>query len=326
MKKLLVALLALAAIGTMVAAQNAPAAIGQVGMWNYGEVRLYNNAGNTNLGPGWVKGGLYNNMTLSYSGKNVTWTQTQEWDQDGALPTFRNFGATFKLFNGMAKLDVGKLRTGFEYRWTNFDAAGFSTRLANKDSGFGVRLYPMDGFSVGAFVPVPLADQAVGTTYGNTSFGASYAIKDMATVVASYKGNTGAKEFFVGADVKAVSGLGLKLGFLDKLDAKSMSVEANTSYTVSGIALQAYGDVNLATATTYGAKVDASYAVASTPFTVGANFSYDNGDAWIGNNGIGFSGYANMDVDGNTVGLAFPVTVISGVTAYNVNLNYTVSF
>lgn len=325
MKKTLAILLALVVVGGLVFAQDAPAAIGKVGMWNEGDVTLINNDYNTAWGPSWAGSGWYNSLTTSYDGNNVSFSMTAEFGDDVLPLKLRNYGATYTAFGGIAKISGGKLRTGFDYRMTNYsDASGFSTRLANAETGIALQLYPITGLSLGAFVPVQTAAQAAETTYAKTAFGAAYTVDKVAKVMASYMAET--KEIFVGADVKAVEKLTLQVGYKNVLDA-SNNFYVNAGYPIMDkLALNGYADLNLASAgtLTYGAKGFLEYTV--DPYMLGVAVAYDNGDAWIKNNGIEVKPYAVYNFGDSSVQLAFDLVSSSGTTTWSVPLSYVISF
>lgn len=326
MKKTLAILLALVAIGGLVFAQDAPAAIGKVGMWNEGDVTLVNNDGDTAWGPSWAGSGWYNSLTTSYAGKDVSFSMTAEFGNDALPTTLRNYGATYTAFGGIAKISGGKLRTGFDYRMTNYsDASGMSTRLANAETGIALQLYPITGLSLGAFVPVPTAVQAATDTYANTAYGVAYTLDKVAKVMASYRAEN--KEIFVGADVLAVEKLSLQLGYKNVLDT-SNTIYLNASYPVlDKLTVAAYADVNIdsASTVTYGAKGFADYTIAD-PYAVGIAVAYDNGDAWIKNNGFEVTPYAQYNFGDSSVKLSFDMIATATATTWSIPLTYVISF
>ena len=82
---LILVLILASALQALGAQETAP----RLGMWNYGIFNLYTTDGTTSLGPNWmgtaVVQGPYNALTLDWSGKQVAWSMTAQWDGD-ALP------------------------------------------------------------------------------------------------------------------------------------------------------------------------------------------------------------------------------------------------
>jgi len=140
--------------------------------------------------------------------------------------------------------------------------------------------FPVAGLTVSAFFPITSAG---GKDLEAANFGAAYAIPDMATVVAGYSQKL--KEMYVSADIKALKGMTLKLGFKNDGVASVNYVYATFGSTslVEGLDLGLDADLVLGTTTAYGVELLGEYSI-SERVNVGAKLYYDNGDAWVANN------------------------------------------
>jgi len=222
MKKLFVLLLAFAMVGMVFAEDAKPtvqfsgsvygAAVGHMDehqnmvlLWNRNYGWTYDDAFRSRINATFTDGNYGAKIRLQSSDLNLTEsTQALVW---------------MKFFDGLLKTKVGKLDDYSYSTWYNY--------FGNFDGKTGVlvQLAPVDGLSIGAFVPVygignqkntnkvVITDQTVQNTFkGPTAFAASYTIKDVANIVAGYQLGSvdfvkDRASFWFGADVKAIENL-----------------------------------------------------------------------------------------------------------------------
>ncbi len=316
--------------------QSSPAAP-RLGMWNRGVFNLYSSDGTTSVGPNWmgnvIPQGPYNSLSLDYSIKNVSWTMTAQWDGDGRqYPIFlRDYSGTISMFNGFARFTGGKVWAGDEFRFRNFDSTGFATRIAGGETGFLLRLYPFDGVTIGAFVPVPVANQSAAVTYGSTNFGAEWVVNPELVFRASYRlepDTSGNREFAIGASVSAVRDLIVTIGYTNRDVTPENNFFMDASYNLNPLMIRAFADVNLIAGDTfYGGKLQVEYSFQDSPFVAGASVSYGNGDLWW-NNGFEAFPYVRYNVSGASVQIGGKVQFdeLFVYQSYGVQLAYTVGF
>ena len=168
-----------------------------ISMWNRGVFNLYESGeSTTSVSPDWIGYAdpqwAYNGLTIYYAAQNVSWIMTAEWEGDWSKVDISNtvlseFSGSYMMFNGIARLTAGKVRTDGRYRFTNFNTAGFSTRIANAETGVLLTIRPLRGISFGTFLPVPVEAQAASTTYQRMNLGASRDIPKVAIFKASYR-------------------------------------------------------------------------------------------------------------------------------------------
>lgn len=332
MKRSIVLALILAAALAPLAAQDAAP---KLSMWNRGVFNLYSSDGTTSLGPNWmgygVAQGPYNSLSLDWASKLVTWSMTAEWDGDGKVyPIYlRDYSGSFNMFGGFMKLTAGKVFGVDEYRFRNFDYTGFSTRIANAETGFLVQIFPMKALSLGAFIPVPVLAQSAATTYSRPNFGIRWTAGDFAAVKVSLRlepdASTGNRELAVGATLTAVPNLGLTIGYTYRDVTQENDLFIDGSYGMGPLVLNAFADGNfIAGVFVGGGKVNAEYSLPKTPFTFGSSAAYGNGDVW-GNSGLDLNPYIRYSFGGSSVQTGVDVTY-GTVWAYKVQFTYTVGF
>ena len=227
MKRVLVLLLALMFVGLAAFADDMAAAP-KISGWMMGSAYLDDSSGNFGWGPGWAHmknetGGWYSTLNLTYDGKDYGYQAQMEFDQ-GVLasfenPTsplyaylFRSFSGYYKFADGLVKVTAGKILDG-EYGVTDFvEGDGitpwFGTSVAEPaaqngagniyvgDMGAMVQIYPMAGLNVGLGLAIPATNfQAYWGPGGAAdyskalSIAAQYAIPDLVTISAFYRGN-----------------------------------------------------------------------------------------------------------------------------------------
>lgn len=260
MKKIMLVLLALVLVGAAVSAQEAAPVAALTGYMYY-STNLYDSAGNVGSGPDWIAGGHYNNIGISYKAGAAGFSATIEYENNVIDTSFRDYTAWAKPFGDIVKVSAGKLRNG-DYRLASYiDGAGFNSRI----SGYGtlVQVYPMADVSAGIFIPAGV-DATAATAYGDVGIGVSYNIPDIAKAYIQYL--LAADELFIGADVKAIAGMTLKLGYTGDFTAGSTftKIWLTGGYGLMEGALDLGLDsyFNMATGTEIYAKVKAGYKVA----------------------------------------------------------------
>lgn len=327
------------AAGAFAQSGSSPATIS---MWNRGVFNLYASDGTTSLGPNWMGyvQGAYNSLVLFYAMKDVSWTMTAEWEGDWTKvdftkTTLSEFSGSYRMFNGFARLTAGKVRSDGGFRFTNFDTAGFSTRIANAKTGILLTLHPWPGFSVGTFLPVPVESQSAALTYSRMNFGASWEIPKTAIFKTSYRmepidPNSASlryksKEFAIGGQVTAIPNVLLTLGYRWFDLANEHDFFLDTSWRLPFLRLSAFGYLSLQSGTEQGFKVNAEFPIASSPFVFGASLSWGTDpelwwlDGWNGNP------YIRYDFGGSSVQLGMDFTYKTSF-AYRVQLSYTIGF
>lgn len=222
MKKVLVLLLALVAIGGAFAQTPAPALT--FGM--YGDITANpsmltgpKSADASNAlwytNPGKDEYGIYTETYLSYKAKDIGLSATVIGGAD-FFATPRNYKFWYQVCSA-AKVSVGMLREGPARLTSYIDGNGFSTRLANVEPGIIIDMSVVKGLSASVFVPV--WGVAPADEIKRIAAGVSYSIPNIATIVAAYKpyvktSNTGVRETEIsaGVDVKALKDITVKVG------------------------------------------------------------------------------------------------------------------
>ncbi len=308
MKKILAILLALMTIGAMAFAEDAKPALT---FGAYGDITAtaYDNAGNTGYG-------LYTETYFNYAAKDNGFSATTVGGAD-PFAAVRNYKFYYNLNGGMFQLLAGKLREGPARLTSYVDGNGFSTRLANVQTGVEVLAKPVAGLVVAAFLPFTGA--AVGTDFAVANFGVSYLVPNIANIVAGYR--LGNSELWVGADVKAIKDVTLKVGF--KMVSTTNYIYLTAGTTMDKLDLGLDADVVLGTTVGFGAKVKAEYAV-SDLLSVGAKVSYDNGDAWYANNGLEANPYAKLNFAAGDIIIGFNYN--TGSSTWSIPIDFELSY
>jgi hypothetical protein len=235
MKKLLVVLLALTVFGVFAFAEDAaaPAPAVQITSWGRYQANILDSDGNMSMGPSWAGKGTFTDLSLSYDAKTYGLSATAEFGGDdwfgatAAATSIRDYNGWVKPFNGLVKFSAGNLRSG-DYRLANNDSSGFNSRMDGY--GYMVQVFPVDGLSVGYYNPISTNSTATKFDASLLGFGASYALKDVGTFYTQYLGSK-SKEFFLGANVTAIAGLGLQLGYTYSSAEKAL-INAQESYSL----------------------------------------------------------------------------------------------
>lgn len=302
---------ALAMVGMPLFAQGAPA-LPRLSMWNRGVFTLYDANGKTAVGPNWmgytVDQGPYNSLSLDWAGTNVSWTMTADWEGDGATYpiSLSDYSGSFRLFEGKAMITAGKVKSGDDYRFRNLETLGFATRMANQKMGVFLRVFPLKGLSLGAFLPVSVLEASAADTFSDVNIGAEYTLDKVGIIRAQYRSeedNNGNRELATGVQITAVPNFKLTMGYtwLDK--AERHDILMDMVYKFPRLELGAYGDLNLTPGVIdYGAKVSAEYTFRTPPVTLGSSASYGTGDRWW-LDGLELYPYARYNLGGSSVQL-----------------------
>lgn len=337
MKRTIGSLIALvwfgAALAVPVSSQTASAPA-KLSMWNRGVFNFDLSAGTTSVGPSWMGGGggVYNSLSLDWSWKDVSWTMTGQWDGDNwnNLVNLRDYSGSYRLFSGFARITAGKVRSDGGFRFANFDTTGFSARLAEGEPGLLLCLYPAQGFSFGAFLPIPVGTQALGATFGDANFGVALTLDKLLALKASYRmeaDSGGNRELAAGVQLLALRDFILTIGYRYLDAAVEHDIFLDTSLRVAALTLKAFADANFkSTGFYYGGKINLEYEFAGTPFIVGTSASYGNGDAWYDSDldaeaylRYGFLGGSSVQAGGN---VAYDGTS----PVFGARVQYTISF
>jgi len=262
MKKLIVLLLSIAMVGAVFAQDQE--AVATFGAYLDASGDFMDGAGP----------GLYSETYFNYSSGGVGFSATVVGAED-IFAKVRNYSVSYQIIPEL-KVLVGRLRETGGARLTSYvDGNGFSTRIANVQNGLMGQVSYM-GVGLAVFSTLDKID--------NTNVGLSYTVKDIAKVVGGYLGTS--KELWVGADVLAVEGLTARVGFKNAASKNYIYATAGSSAFVEKLDLGLDADLVLGgAALAFGAKAKAEYAL-TDKYSAGAFASYDNGDAWIGNNGL----------------------------------------
>lgn len=186
MKKVLVLLLALVAVGGAFA-QTPALAFGM-----YGDITATAATADSYA--------LYTETYLTYKAKDMGLNATVVGGAD-FFATPRNYKFWYQVCPA-AKISAGVLREAGSARLTSYiDGNGFSTRMAAVEAGVLAEMTVVPGFTAAAFVPVtglaPVEDLK------KSAFGVSLALPNVATVVAAYRLN--GYEASAGVDLKAIT-------------------------------------------------------------------------------------------------------------------------
>jgi hypothetical protein len=305
----------------------------RLSMWNRGVFNLYSTDGTTSLGPNWmgyaVDQGPYNSLTLDWAGKQVSWSMTAQWDGDAQVyPIYlHDYSGSFVMFDGLAKLTAGKVYSN-EYRFRNFDTTGFSTRIADAETGLLVQVFPVKSLSLGAFVPVPVSAQGAAITYAHTNFGIQWTPSESLVFKASLRlepASSGNREASIGVSLVPIKNSTFTIGYTYRDVTQENDLFMDGSYREGDLSLHAFADGGLiAGSWVAGAKLNAEYSLPKTPFTVGASASYGKGDAW-GLSGLDLNPYARYGFSGSSVQVGVDITYVAAWAA-KLQLAYTVGF
>jgi len=318
------------ALALPLAAQNP---VPSLSMWNRGVYNLYSSDGTTSLGPNWMgyatAQGFYNSLSMNWASPQVSWTMTAEWDGDGKLyPIYlRDYSGGFTLFDGLARLTAGKVLSD-EYRLKNFDYSGFSTRIANAQTGLLVQVFPVKEFSLGAFLPMPVAAQGLNITLANTNFGLQWAPAEKILVKTSLRlepSSAGDREASIGLTLSPVENGSVSLGYTFRDVVQTHALLLDASYRLGTVPLKAFADLALSTlGIGWGGKINAEYSLPDSPYTIGASVSYGDDDFW-GLIGLDMNPYFRYNLQGGSLQAGLDVSYKTA-WAYKLQLAYTVGF
>ncbi|HUX38914.1 MAG TPA: hypothetical protein VMV44_13525 [Rectinemataceae bacterium] len=312
MKKLLVALLVIAAVGFGAVAQAAAPAAPTVA-WS-----------------GYVSTGLTVGSDDSIVFKNLPNSGKTFRARITGVVADGNFGARFRFqetsftgldltqslvygtfFNNMLKFKLGLLD---DYTWATYWNA-YGTFDGQK--GAQLILMPVTGLSLGAFVPFTDVSSTASAAFKAADLGMAYSMDKLFDMVAggSFFGAT--QSAYVGVDVTAIDKLGfhVEANFAD-LSTIAPVVDGDFSYDLAPLTVGLHTTDTLASTIAWMVDPYVSYAL-NDKVTVGGDFSYDNTNAYTA------TGYGTFTLSGNTTAKAS--AWYDGTNVFG-NFSYDVSF
>jgi len=288
--------------------------------WNQGNFYPYISFNSATGVAGWgpnydTNGGIDQEWTFAYSGKNYGFNMTTEFGNTnvltaGSLSSSQTFGGIswfatwFKLFD-MVKVSLGMPRIGDYQQFTNIEGANYS-RFADSNWGAYVQITPIDGLSIGLADYVPgvsataLAQSPAGTVaYGN-GFGAAiqYAVANIVTLQAQYKaigsstqGGT-SQAVQVGFNLTAMKGLGVNGAVnIDFSNASALTEGVLLSAKWAADPIMVALDAKFANSTTFQYGVEAQLEYAMGMWALGAQVGYDSGTGLFNGNVGDWAGF-----------------------------------
>ena len=318
MKKLLAVLLALMVVGGAAFAQDAPKPVFTVGAYADYEADLINNDGKT-------ASSIYTETYFGFKAADMAFNATTVGGYD-IFKEVRNYALSYTMLDGMLKVYGGKLRETGGVRLASYiDGNGFSTRLGNVKEGVMLTVKPIADFTFSAFLPV--WGNLVGTDYAKANIGVAYNLPELMNVVAGYRLEN--KELYASFDVKAIPDVTLRLGYRMVAPATA-GASTNYVYVTGGTTMDALevgldADVSLGTVMNFGAKALVAYKVAETT-TAGVKVSFDNGDAWYGNDGINVNPFVQQDFANGDIKVGFSFTTSGGTSSWYLPIEFELSF
>ncbi|MEI6877101.1 MAG: hypothetical protein WCL50_18460 [Spirochaetota bacterium] len=347
MKKSVTALISVFAVMTMSFAQESPQPA-RFSMWNRGVFNLYQDNGTTSIGPNWmgyaVPQGAYNGLTMDWSAKDVGWTMTAEWEGDWAfssVTTLSEFAGRYSMFDGLVRMTMGKVRSDGGFRFANFDTAGFSTRIADGETGVLMTIHPTKGLSIGTFLPVQVAERAVASTYSEMNFGAAWQVADIVIIKASVRlepfslwGARKGREFAASAQLTAVPALVATAGYRTYPDVGEHDLMLDASYRIlERTSLHGFTYLSLHDGLSEpGGKLNVEHAFKGSPYVAGASLSYGRSggypawwlDGWEANPYIRYE-FPGSSVQAGAVA-RYRNPSDPGTFSYALQLAYTIGF
>jgi hypothetical protein len=329
MKRLLCAVAAIAVAGSFAFAEDAATAAKPVGTftaWNEGIVKLYDKQGSddatTGWGPAWdwTNGAIDQEWSFSYTGADYGFSGTLEFGFDNIgnttdysdttfgtttnAPTVSWFNTYYK-FNKYVELQVGKLLVGDYRPFGTLIEGGFVKRIAAQEFGPLLQLTPIDNLSLGAFVNMGTDGFAVSDYVSHINVGASYAIPELLSVRAQYRGTANdSKANYISGGVKviALKPATVVASFQAQADdfADTLAVRASAG---GSFVQDLTTNVDVAYAANsgdsqYGAEAQAEYAIGK--YAVGARVGYENvsggGGTLLWGNSDGIKGTGGFEV------------------------------
>jgi hypothetical protein len=272
------------------------------GKWtNWGEGIMYPiyKVGDADLtagwGPlGWAPAGanaganpaLYQQWDFAYDGDNFGFLAELEFNGSDFATALHHFGVYFKPFD-MLKVTMGAPRIS-DYKVGTFIEGKHTGRVMDGDYGALVQVMPMDGLSAGVALYVPNSDPSAFTMdWGKAfGFGASYALPDIATVLAQARLD---QEWVEGTvDVKALQGIGLMASLKYDWTAGAEGIFALASAKMAAGPVDVALDAGLMTnagalsdTMAFAGDLNAQYGINMT-WALGATVGYDNGVGLVG--------------------------------------------
>lgn len=277
--------------------------------------------------------GVYTETYLTYKAKDMGLSATviaqngKTWDEvnrkNSGFDVFgspRNYKFWYQVCSA-AKLSAGVLREGPARLTSYIDGNGFSTRLANVEAGVLAEMNVVKGLTAAVFVPVTAS--APKTDLGNSAFGASYAIPDLATVVASYRLVN--KELAAGVDLKAIKGITLKAG-LNNVGIPGGSTVLYATFGKKDAALNFGADAAFVVKPTSGYSLKGMVEYTMGSYVLGAKASIDNGNAaaYQSNNALVINPYLKKNFAAGDIKVG--VTYNAGTTALALPVDFEISF
>jgi len=281
--------------------------------WNQGNFYPYiafnNNPGIAGWGPNYdTNGGIDQEWTFAYSGKNYGFNMTTEFGNANALAngTSQSFGGIswfatwFKLFD-MIKVSLGMPRIGDYQQFTNIEGANFS-RFADSNWGAYVQVTPIDGLSIGLadYVPGISATAFPGASpvlYSN-GFGAAvqYAVANVVTLQAQYKALSNpsgpSQAVQVGFNLTAMKGLGVNGAVnIDFSNSTALTEGVLLSAKWSMDPIMVALDAKFSNAATFQYGVEGQLEYAMGMWSLGAQVGYDSGTGLFNGNVGDWAGF-----------------------------------
>lgn len=264
--------------------------------------------------------GVYTETYLTYKAKDMGLAATVVAGAD-FFATPRNYKFWYQVCSA-AKLSAGVLRETGSARLTSYiDGNGFSTRMANVEAGVLAEMNVVKGVTAAVFVPVTASAPA--TDLGNSAFGASFALPNVATVVASYRLVN--KEFAAGVDLKAIKDLTLKAG-VKNVGALGATTVLYATLGKKDAALNFGADAAFVVKPTSGYSLKGMVEYTMGSYVLGAKASIDNGNAnaYQSNNALVINPYLKKNFAAGDIKVG--VTYNAGTTALALPVDFEISY
>jgi len=309
MKKFLVVLLALAAVGGAFA-QTPALTFGL-----YGDITATLAATDSY--------GIYTETYLTYAAKDMGLNATVVGGAD-LFATPRNYKFWYQVCSA-AKVSVGVIREAGSARLTSYiDGNGFSTRMASVESGVLNEMKILPGvLTASVFIPVTASAPAV--DFGNSAFGLSFTLPNVATLVGAYRLN--GKEASVGVDLKAIKDVTIRAGLRNIGAFGATTVLYYTAgRNVNGLKLGLDGNFYLKPTAKYSVKALVEYAIGS--YVLGGKIWSDNNPAadngWYHANATLVKGYLkrNFAVGDAILGVQYNINT----AMFSLPVDFEISF
>lgn len=310
MKKLFAVLLALLVVGGAAFAQDAPA-LKLSGAIYGGLVYSYTDATDTNAvqWSRWYNGSLDAlrvRVNGSYTNGNAGIAFRLQTNNPSTAPTYARAYGWAKFFDGMLKVNVGKLG---DYTWATVGDNGYG----NFDGAFGMQfqVMPIDGLNLGAFIPVAIPSTVtLGDTFKDIAIGAAYTLEGVADFQAGFNMNvaTDTNAAWFGFNVTAVENvtaiLEASLTDLGNDVTGATDLWWKFGYVMDALEVTLVATQGLTAVTTDAAALGFTPGVAYTldPVVVGAGFTYTLNDGNVdGTNTWSIDPYVTIPVSNSEV-------------------------